>query len=121
MLLKLLNWVAVKIHRKRQQSIDWKSLLDLLTSELDGFKYYLDTRKNGLVELESGIDQHATKDVLGIVATVSKKYQKPFETREPVERALKQLCLRSELSVHMMVSRNPGKFLGYYLYIRNNA
>jgi len=116
-----MDWIAVKAHRRKQPNIEWKSLLELLQNELGDFQFYLDTRKNGLVGLISVNDRNTQKGVLGIVATVAHKYKKPFETKEPIELALNQLKSKGILNVHMLVSRNPKTFYGYYLYVRQNS
>ncbi len=120
-LFSILNWVGVKLHRKKQPNIEWQSILESLKSDLDDFQYYLDTRKKGLIELSSANEKNTKKGVLGIVATVSHKYEKPFETKEPIEFALNKLNSNSNYNVHMLVSRNPKTFYGYYLYVSNYA
>ena len=121
MLFRLIDWIAVKNHRRKQPNIEWKNLLELLQNELGDFKFYLDTRKNGLIELNSVNNKNTQKGVLGVVATVAHKYKKPFETKEPIDLALSQLKSKGVLNAHILVSRNPKTFYGYYLYVRQNA
>ena len=118
---KISDWFYDRHQKKLRDAlpeIDWKALIDQLGETIQGYSTYLDTRHNGMIDLETAKLETTKHDIVGLVVTPAKEGLEPWNTEEPTKKLSQEITDKTGKNSLILLSRDYTKFVGYYAYVR---
>jgi hypothetical protein len=121
MFRRLIDWYIDRLVAKERlnlPAINWRSLLDGISEEIQGSAVFLETRGQRFVPVDSLDSNSEGSDIVSLVVTWSHDGVEPWETKEPAKNLAQALSERDAVVAVVLLSRSLDSFVGYYVRIR---
>ena len=104
--------------RKKLPKIDWEKTYNEIEEVIDGNNVYLETRLNGLIPIDSQIQNGFENEIVALIVTPAKDGIPAWETEEPAKKIVNDIKNKTNRNSLLFISRDSKYFSGYYAQIK---